>query len=503
MHANPLTALTTQEDHSGEFYRTKFQIKVFVFCLNSLRCSIFELTIDLSMMIIYISLLVIILTILWKKGKYFIFGFTLPGPPGLPLLGNLLSFRTRHLNKFFENIFENLNIYGHVVRFWLGPILLILVSGPDEIAKIVENDKIGNRGVYSKTILGPMFRNSLLCMDVNSWRPHRKIVSAAFHIKILEKFVDNFAKNSMILTDRLKQFADGSTAVDIAPYLCYCTLDIISETCFAFEIKAQVNNDPNPLANIKTITDISTLRVTDPLLIFDWIFNFTKLAKKYNAAVKYYHDLIRKVIQKKTQSGSYHPVGSKPTLIDLLIENGELSHDEILGEVSSIGGAGTETTATACCFVLAMLGEHQDVQEKVLEEQKRIFSDDIFRPVDSQDLTSMVIPSGASMLIAAYHTHRDPKYFPEPDRFDPERFTSENVAGRHPYAFIPFGIGRRMCVGRVFSIMEAKTILSTVLRYYHIKEVEGGIEGLQRDLHVSIVLTASKGVKLKFLPRTY
>jgi cytochrome P450 len=75
-----------------------------------------------------------------------------------------------------------------------------------------------------------------------------------------------------------------------------------------------------------------------------------------------------------------------------------------------------------------------------------------------------IIPIGAEIMIFNYYIHRDPKHFPDPDKFDPDRFAPQNSANRHPYAYMPFGIGRRMCVGHVFAIMEAKTILSTVLR---------------------------------------
>jgi cytochrome P450 len=89
-----------------------------------------------------------------------------------------------------------------------------------------------------------------------------------------------------------------------------------------------------------------------------------------------------------------------------------------------------------------------------------------------------VVPARVNILIPLYNIHRDPKHFPDPEKFDPYRFSSQYSVGRHPYAYTPFGIGRRMCVGHVFGTMEAKTILSTVLRRYCIREVEGGIRGI-------------------------
>jgi cytochrome P450 len=114
-----------------------------------------------------------------------------------------------------------------------------------------------------------------------------------------------------------------------------------------------------------------------------------------------------------------------------------------------------------------------------------------------------IVPAGALVLMSAYQIHRDPKHFPEPEKFDPDRFSPQNSEGRHPYAYTPFGIGRRMCLGHVFVTMEVKTILSTVMRRYCITEIEGGIRGIQETLKLSFVLSNANGIRVKLLPRSY
>ena len=114
-----------------------------------------------------------------------------------------------------------------------------------------------------------------------------------------------------------------------------------------------------------------------------------------------------------------------------------------------------------------------------------------------------IIPAGASIIISAHNTHRDPRHFPDPEKFDPERFIPQNSAGRHPYAFIPFGLGRRICLGQVFTTNEAKTILSTVLRRYRVTELEGGIKDLDKTLKMTFVVKPTKGFRVKLLPRSH
>jgi cytochrome P450 len=81
---------------------------------------------------------------------------------------------------------------------------------------------------------------------------------------------------------------------------------------------------------------------------------------------------------------------SKPVLLDILIADGQLSDYDIRGELLTAVLAGTETTATTCCYVLCALSEHQHVQEKVLDEQRHIFGKDFMRPVVAEDVSRMV-----------------------------------------------------------------------------------------------------------------
>ena len=114
-----------------------------------------------------------------------------------------------------------------------------------------------------------------------------------------------------------------------------------------------------------------------------------------------------------------------------------------------------------------------------------------------------IIPAGTNIFMSVYTVHRDPRHFPDPEKFYPDRFSPQNSVGRHPYAYTPFGIGRRMCVGHVFATMEAKTILSTVLRRYRVTEIEGGIKGLEESLKMYFVMTPANGIRVKLLPRSH
>ena len=318
----------------------------------------------------------------------------LPGPPALPIIGNGLQFTTNDLCRLFQEFKEIARSYGPIARLWFGPVLIVVLTDPDCIESVVRHDKVVSRGTLIRKALQKVFRNGLVHTDGEEWRRHRKIVSAALHINSLEGFVENFAKNSDILANNLKAVADGITAHDIAPYLMSCTLDIITQTSCRVDLNAQNGNEESTLNSIETVVHTTVVRLTKPWLLIDWILSATELGKKYDKAVKCVHDKIIHGVEEIKRMRENGEKGSKtdeiPSLIDLLIQNADITKKEIVGEMSSVLGAATKTASTACGHVLAFLGDNQHIQERIMQEQQDIFGDDILRPVRSDDLPRMV-----------------------------------------------------------------------------------------------------------------
>lgn len=324
----------------------------------------------------------------------------LPGPRPLPLLGNVLTFAGCDLVQFFKIIVQFVEKYGSIFKFWIGQDLFVLLTNPVFVEKVLGNKNSISRTGYVTKLAKPYFRNGLLMSEGDTWRIHRKIIQSTFHNNVLDQFVENFAKNSCILVDKLRENCNG-TPFDVYPRINLCTLDVICETAMGTTVNAQLDDDGQYVQTVLKSLQLLSERFKRPWLSVDWIFSLTQLGREQAETLRYLHGNAQKVISEKL--AKFHASGRQKTrvddlqsvkrrklsLLDLLIEDEQLTPEEIHDEVVTIVGAGSETTANTCCYVLFLLGVQQDIQQRVFEEQRVLFGEDLHRPVTCEDLPDM------------------------------------------------------------------------------------------------------------------
>jgi hypothetical protein len=117
------------------------------------------LEINVALLYTFIIGLLMVLTYCSRWRRYFQLGMKLPGPPGLPIIGNCLQISSNNLSKSFQKYTETARSYGPIVRLWFGPVLVVVLTEPDNIETVVKHDKVGSRGYVARKLLGRVYLN--------------------------------------------------------------------------------------------------------------------------------------------------------------------------------------------------------------------------------------------------------------------------------------------------------------------------------------------------------
>ncbi|XP_073991016.1 cytochrome P450 4V2-like [Rhodnius prolixus] len=479
---------------------------------------------------------------IWKMSK-------LPGPRGLPffigLAIRLAKLRDIDILAFFQNIHQE---YARLVAFWLAGIPTVWLFDPDDLEVILASSQAIQKG-NEYHCLFPWMQDGLVLSKGEKWHQRRKLLTPAFHFKILENNMQSLNKNARcLLRNMLKKEGRPFVTQEL---VVRCTLDVISETAMGHSLNLQEREENNDYLNaVERACSLTFDRSKNVFYSNDWVYFLTLDGRKFSKNLKYLHNFSENIIQnrklkylleKKYSENNIEEDNNfgkgKKAFLDILIDledksKGTLTDKDIREEVDNFMFAGHDTTASCIMFTLYLLGRHPHVQEKAFEELYEIFGESD-REVNNKDLHGMhylemiikesiriyppapyfsrnliqdlvlkdktVLPEGANVGIFAFIMHRDPKYFPNPEVFDPERFSAENCKKRHPYAYLPFSAGPRNCIGQKFAMMELKVVLSTILRFAKIESVNDEISA--RSLTPLILLKPCDPIRIKVFSR--
>jgi len=481
----------------------------------------------------------------WRRIKAFA---KLPGPPCLPLLGNALDLIGTP-DQVFGNLQKLLGYGDGLQRLFFGPLAVVVVYRARTIEALLNSGAPLVKGSAYK-MMKPFLGTGLISSEGAKWKSRRRLLTPAFHFKILDDFNKVYNKQAGILVSKLEAAAESGKELDIRDRLSLCTLDTIMESSMAWELKSQETTKCEYLENVKRMEAIAQMRQTRPWLRSDFIFNLLGYGKVQDELLKVLHGQSEAAIRRRKavyfaekeneekSSENKHDNGTEPTtkkrrvFLDLMLEESArtdvtMTDADLREEVDTIMFAGHDTTSTATSFTLHFLASHPDVQQRAYEEIMDVVGEDatvtsyhlkelkyveacmkesmrVATPVPliarecSEELVldGYKIPAGAIYMINIFALHRDPKFFPSPEIYDPERFLGENT--RHPYAFIPFSIGARNCIGQRFAMLLQKVLLCHILRRYTISTKQ-----TFQDLQVArqTVLVPFQGIMLSLQRR--
>ena len=444
-------------------------------------------------------------------------------PPG-PSSWNRLS-RTGLLRpSTHEFLIHNARTYGDLVHYKAFGRHVFQFNHPDMVPEVLIRDAPHHlRGIVmqrAKFALG----EGLLTSEEPLHMRQRRLVQPAFHRQRVAAYGDAMLQYADEMTERWSH----AEPFDIHRSLLHLTLRIAGKCFF----------DSNVEADVQTISDAVTAFMGFLPLAF---LPFPQLAlklplpfiRRIQASQKKLDGLIADLIATRRRSGE-----DRGDLLSMLLagtdvegQTGGMTDRQVRDECLTLLLAGHETTANGLGFCFFLAARHPQVQERICTEAaaafagggtateayerlgytRRVVSEALrlYPPVwvtaraaaHPYSYRDQTIPSGSLLLVPQIAIHRDPRFFPEPMRFDPDRFLPEAAASRPRYAYFPFGAGPRMCIGEGFAWMEMTLVLAAVLRSWRLRLPAAAPE--QLPLNAQISLRPRDGVFLSAERRSF
>ena len=415
-------------------------------------------------------------------------------PPGFER--NLLWVAFRRLRPanpiiLFQHLAET---YGDIAHYKIGWNHILFLNHPDYIREIlvVHNDNfIKERTVQrTKMLLG----EGMITSEGARHRTQRQAAQPAFHRQRIPEYAAATVREAVRVRDGWRDGDERDLAID----MMHLTLNIVAQTLFATDLRDEVDELADAINRIMGLYNFLVL-----LPAAEWLVHvrppglaaFVRARKRIDAVVY-------RMIEAHRRRHS-----DQASLLDMMLaaspDRSPASEQSLRDQVITIFLAGYETVANALSWTWYLLSQnreceqrfHQEIDrelagrapdfevvsrlgyvEMVLAESMRLYPPAWAmgrRALHDFQLGDFFLPAKTTVLISQFVTHRDARFFPDPLRFDPERFTPEAKARRTKFSYFPFGAGVRQCIGESFAWMEGVLLLAALAQKWKFRLVPG------------------------------
>ena len=387
--------------------------------------------------------------------------------------------------------------YGDIAYFKMGPQRAFFLNHPDYIRDVLvthhENFHKGRALQRAKRLLG----EGLLTSENAHHRRQRRLAQPAFHRGRIDGYGDEMVECAARAAARWRQ---GET-LDIAREMTRLTLAIVGKTLFYADVEADADDVGRALTEVMDLFGYLMLPYSEL---------FEKLpipaTRRFQRARASLDAIIYRIIDERRRSGA-----DRGDLLSMLLvaedaegDGGRMSNEQVRDEAMTLFLAGHETTANLMTWAWYLLATHPEVERRLHDELDAVLeggrlprTEDLPRlrytemvvaevmrlyppawaigrlTIREHEVGGYRIPTGALVLVSQYVMHRDARYFTEPERFDPERWTPEAKSERPQFSYFPFGGGPRRCIGEGFAWMEAVLLVSTIASRWRMRLVAG------------------------------
>ncbi len=415
-------------------------------------------------------------------------------PPGLQR--NLLWFAFRKFRPanpilLFQHLADT---YGDIVHYKLAWNHILFLNHPDYIREVlvVQNDNFVKERTVQRTRM--LLGKGMITAEGAEHRAQRQVAQPAFHRQRIPAYAETMVREA----ERMRgSWRDGEER-DIARDMMHLTLNVVAETLFATDLREEVHELADAINRIMGLYNFLVI-----LPAAEWLVHvrppglaaFARARKRIDAVV---YRMIAAHRERHSDQGS---------LLDMMLaaspDQGQEAEQALRDQVITIFLAGYETVANALAWTWYLLsqnpecerGFHEEIDrelqgrlpgvsdvprlrytEMVLAESMRLYPPAWAmgrQALRDFRLGDYYLPAKTTVLISQFVLQRDARFFPDPLRFNPERFTPEAKARRAKFTYVPFGAGARQCIGESFAWMEGVLLLATIGQRWKLKLLPG------------------------------
>ncbi|KAI4884178.1 hypothetical protein NFI96_027842 [Prochilodus magdalenae] len=475
----------------------------------------------------------------WPHGFFEKIGVS--GPKPLPFIGTMLEYKKGP--QYFD--LECFKKYGRIWGIYDArqPVLCVMDKDILKVVLVKECYTLfTNRRNFQ--LNGPLY-DAVNIVEDDDWRRIRSILSPSFTSGRLKEMFGIMKKHSRSLVENLEKAAKREEVADVKEFFGPYSMDVVTSTAFSVDIDS-LNNPNDPfVTNIKKLLKFDFL---NPLFVLVALFPFiAPLLAKLDfaffppAVTDYFYASLQKIKSERVSKDNKKRVDFLQLMIDSQkMEKSAkeddkeswhgLSDHEILSQSMIFIFAGFETSSSTLSFFFHNMATNPETMKKLQKEIDQTFPNKASAQYDAVmsmeyldaalneslrlypvgnrlerfckktvEIGGLTIPKGTVVVVPTFPLHRDPEYWPDPDTFNPERFTKENKESIDPYVYMPFGAGPRNCIGMRFALVSVKLAIVEILQRFDVNVcVETKVP---LELGITGLLSPKDPIKLKFTPR--
>ncbi|XP_022827527.1 cytochrome P450 4C1-like isoform X1 [Spodoptera litura] len=455
-------------------------------------------------------------------------------PGALPLIGH-----THRLTEFEKiwNILEQTSIFtlnnGGISVIKICEYNIYILTDPD-LSLMAYNICLNKMYFYHFT--DDLVANGLITSEAQTWKIHRKLINPVFNQQNLNNFIDEMNVQTKRLVSELSTML--GKPVNIRKPLVKYTMNITSRTTLGLTAEDQTLIEKDYAHAFEVLSVLYYERATKPWLHLPFFFKKSALKRKQDKLTETVKNILTPIIQKRRlemkmnsyinneNDDKFQPVLNR--LLYLADEQNAFTDTEIREHLNTFVIAAYDTTTVSLTLILMMIGWHKDVQERIYNEIQEVLNNED-RDFTKNDLPKLVyveaviketlrlyptipyigrqvnrdivlgkytLPAGSTCGISLYGIHRHPMWGKDADQFIPDRWLDPARLPNHPNAFVAFGVGKRYCIGKQYSMMAMKTAIGHIVREYH---VHSDLSRLK--FQYEVVLQPTKGHRITFTKR--